>query len=502
FSLDLLCIQKSHAISDVQDRLNMQLQASSSLWTPHCGIVSFNPLISLHSLDIDIEQRILACTVTHANALFPPITLVNIYAPATYSHRVRFFQQLLDIPIFNSMSASQDAAPEPDNTTPMLILGDFNYHAAAYINDSTLFTNDTSLASSSNAQRSWAHFINSRFFECTHSRGKGPLLPTFRRGSTQSTIDYIYASPFLYQHLHSSKIDFMSSSWTDHALLRTCFIFSSDRQGPGLWRANPHLARNQFFIDQLYSELDAFFLINPITNPNSSPLFPSSLSPQEQWDTIKLIIKQLQRKRNKILRQSKNSRITSHLLPIVERQIGQLQSDTAQNEALRAGRHWRENGEKSAGYLKRTIARRALKRNITELLHPHTNTICTTPSSMQDAAINFYTLLYYPDPVDQNCIQGLCATIPPQARIVDTDHALLEQPFTIIELLQGTERTSLSSSPGVDGIPYAIYNIMLQHPDTAKLAVTVFNDALLLGIFPASWLKTVMCLPPQERRPD
>ncbi|CEP09530.1 hypothetical protein, partial, partial [Parasitella parasitica] len=117
---------------------------------------------------------------------------------------------------------------------------------------------------------------------------------------------------------------------------------------------------------------------------------------------------------------------------------------------------------------------------------------------MQDAAINFYTLLYSPDPVDQNCIQELCATIPPQARIVDTDHALLEQPFTIIELLQGTERTSLSSSPGVDGIPYAIYNIMLQHPDTAKLAVTVFNDALLLGIFPASWLKTVMCLLPKK----
>ncbi|CEP16727.1 hypothetical protein [Parasitella parasitica] len=74
-----------------------------------------------------------------------------------------------------------------------------------------------------------------------------------------------------------------------------------------------------------------------------------------------------------------------------------------------------------------------------------------------------------------------CATIPPQAKIVDADRVLLEQPFTVLDLLQGTERTSLSSGPGVDGIPYAMYKIMLQHSATAKLALTVFNDALLSG---------------------
>ncbi|CEP08771.1 hypothetical protein [Parasitella parasitica] len=91
---------------------------------------------------------------------------------------------------------SSDILFEPDNIAPMLVLGNFNYHAAAFINDSTTFTNDNILASSFNAQRSWAHFINFQFFECTHSRGEDPLLPTFRCGSTQSTVDCIYASPF------------------------------------------------------------------------------------------------------------------------------------------------------------------------------------------------------------------------------------------------------------------------------------------------------------------
>ncbi|CEP15145.1 hypothetical protein [Parasitella parasitica] len=68
---------------------------------------------------------------------------------------------------------------------------------------------------------------------------------------------------------------------------------------------------------------------------------------------------------------------------------------------------------------------------------------------MQDAAKSFYILLYSPNPVDQNCIQELCSIIPPQARMADTDHVFLEQPFTILELLQGTECTSLSSSPRI-----------------------------------------------------
>ncbi|KAI9329700.1 hypothetical protein BD770DRAFT_309412, partial [Pilaira anomala] len=75
FQHDILCFQETHAVPSVHDRLNMQFQTNSSIWTPHCGIVSLNPLLTLHSLDINIDDRTIICKVTHTNAHFPPIII-------------------------------------------------------------------------------------------------------------------------------------------------------------------------------------------------------------------------------------------------------------------------------------------------------------------------------------------------------------------------------------------------------------------------------------------
>ncbi|CEP08992.1 hypothetical protein, partial, partial [Parasitella parasitica] len=114
------------------------------------------------------------------------------------------------------------------------------------------------------------------------------------------------------------------------------------------------------------------------------------------------------------------------------------------------------------------------------------------------AAFTFYGKLYSPDPVVPDSINTLCDSIPPTDSIPTDEHIALQSPFTIADLLSGTLRTKLHSSPGVDGLPYAIINVILQHAKAAKLAVKVFNDALTLGIFPASWLKTCMCLLPKS----
>ena len=78
-------------------------------------------------------------------------------------------------------------------------------------------------------------------------------------------------------------------------------------------------------------------------------------------------------------------------------EISFLQNEIAQNEILRAGRHWRENGEKSAGYLKRTIESRAIKRSIESFIHPDTNEKCTSPltfsvmeTTLRSTSVNSY----------------------------------------------------------------------------------------------------------------
>lgn len=69
----------------------MQFQTKSAIWTNHCGIISLDTLITLHSLDIDIDQRIIVCKAVHANALFTPIAIVDMYAPASVKRRKHFF---------------------------------------------------------------------------------------------------------------------------------------------------------------------------------------------------------------------------------------------------------------------------------------------------------------------------------------------------------------------------------------------------------------------------
>ena len=178
--------------------------------------------------------------------------------------------------------------------------------------------------------------------------------------------------------------------------------------------------------------------------------------------------------------------------------IGNLQAQSAEHLRLRAGQRWRENGEVSAGYLKRTITTRLIKRSIEEMIHPSTNVLCTSPISMQEAAFNFYGSLYTTDLVDTDSISQLCNSVPETDTLPSTDHLVLLTPFTITELISGTKRTSLLSSPGIDGLPYSILDTIFQHPNVAKLAVPVYNNALFKGIFPPSWLKTCMCLLPKK----
>ncbi|KAK4520348.1 peroxisomal targeting signal 2 receptor [Mucor velutinosus] len=240
-------------------------------------------------------------------------------------------------------------------------------------------------------------------------------------------------------------------------------------------------------------------------------------SPQDNWDALKALVqdiarhvsrdrsnalerpyKRLQRKRNRICRQYSDPRIRAPLLHTIEKQIGMIQREIATNLCLRAGKHWREQGETSAGYLKRTIASRSIKKSITSLINPITNTLCTDPISMQTAASSFYAALYSCDAMDSASINSLCATIPDSNTITDADHDTLQQPFTIADLLTGTHRTKFQSSPGIDGLPYPILNIILNHRKAAQLAVKMFNDALNLGIFPSSWLQTCICLLPKS----
>ncbi|KAI9274182.1 hypothetical protein BY458DRAFT_419295, partial [Sporodiniella umbellata] len=77
FSYDILTLQETHAKDmETQRLLDLKFQSSTSIWSQHCRIISFKPLLQLSKSFISIDQRLIACTVSHLNHIFEPFTLI------------------------------------------------------------------------------------------------------------------------------------------------------------------------------------------------------------------------------------------------------------------------------------------------------------------------------------------------------------------------------------------------------------------------------------------
>jgi hypothetical protein len=65
----------------------------------------------------------------------------------------------------------------------------------------------------------WHALLLRHYQECTHRLRDQPFYPTFRQSTACTIIDYIFANLLMSPFVKSSSIEFLSSQWTDHALL-------------------------------------------------------------------------------------------------------------------------------------------------------------------------------------------------------------------------------------------------------------------------------------------
>jgi exonuclease III len=539
---EILCLQETHAHDETtQERLNIQLNAQQSIWTSHCGIVSLNPHINLESISVSRDGRIILCRVSHPNNSFPSFPVMNVYAPAKDRQRYAFYAQLLQSVSFHNLFTNMTTDNPLATQHPSIVVGDFNYdftqfpaHSFSNISPADLaYIHSVSppqasptetldqVADSDNPQSSpthtalsrcqwlWHSMILHHYTERSHQLQTNPTIPTFRRLSAFSTIDYMFVSPDLSPFVTQPDIQFLSENWTDHALLQFSLRFTSNDHGTGFWKAPPSLARNEYFITQLYAALDEFH--SNLTQAIEPPPIQSS------WDTIKQLtqtlarkigrnkadwrtrhLKQFQRKRNKLIKSFKGQKTLATQILKVEKQITNLQEELVEVAAMKAGLRWREKGEKSAGLMKRLATRREHKRSIETLHHPDTDTLCSSPSDLQSAARRYYEVLYTPTPVDPTHIEYFTNQIPPSDRLSPSTQENLCVPFQADDLLDGASRAPTKSSPGMDGLPYDILVILFKHPSTLQLALQVYNAALSNGIFPQSWQETCLILLPKK----
>ncbi|KAG1411345.1 hypothetical protein G6F58_008601 [Rhizopus delemar] len=301
---DILALQETHAsTSELQSNFDLCLQVSSSAWTSHCGLVSFNPSLTVHRLWSSDDERLLAAEVRHISQLYDPFTVYVLYAPANRTEYRSFLQNLSNTYCATDIFTSRS-----------VLLGDFNHN----IHQPT----------ASSTTRSWFSWLRKHWFDALHDDVNCRDLPTFTNQVSQPSVNYVRGC--------------------DHSAVSLCLSLGTCRSGPGLWRCNPNLLQDKRFCDELNSFCDG------------AEHHLDEMSPPVQWDRLKTLLKGfiqsycnkaqakkvqhqkfLQRRRRYLLRH-RHTVDTTDALAHIESQLDALYDKSASTLALRSGIRWRE----------------------------------------------------------------------------------------------------------------------------------------------------------------
>ncbi|KAG0755460.1 hypothetical protein G6F24_011820 [Rhizopus arrhizus] len=321
----------------------------------------------------------------------------------------------------------------------------------------------------SNRALLWYRWIQQHWHDPIHVNSDYRDIPTFRN---ISTIDFLLVTNDLKHCVSQPKTQYVPNC--DHSAISMTITLGEQRTGPGIWRCNPLLVNDKSFRLELTSFCDAAARHIPM------------LEPPAQWDHFKVMLKgfiqnfthklhakmnrkqdYLQRRRRLLLRQQHIDH-AADALKHVESQLDQIAESTASTLALRSGSRWREYGERSNSYFYRTIKSRRQKQAIHEL------------QSSDEA------------------MEEILNRIPPSTCFNEDVNNALTSSWTEEEILSCVSKAPRNSSPGVDGIPYEILQLLLQHLFCRDLFAKVLNLALRESKFPATWQQSVVVLLPKK----
>ncbi|EIE78298.1 hypothetical protein RO3G_03002 [Rhizopus delemar RA 99-880] len=458
-NFDIMTFQETHVSDNILSLINTQFQAQHSLWSRHCGIVSFSPSFVFSTNLTPENDRTILTKVTHPHNAFAPFYVLVIYAPATSGqHRSQFFDQLFDLLHSPTLDINLDR---------LVITGDFNYSYQR-----------PHLSSQTSLQ--WVSFLDDHFYNALQKDDLHEL-PTFRRNDNiLSTIDYIFVSQSWCSKVTESNIHKLDASWSDHSLLSITCCIGSSPSGPGLWRGNPLLARNPAYQQYLRQHLEYIL-----------PKLPSEWSAAKSWDHIKRQVKKitrtfavdytnwrtktirkLQSNRNRFLRSKPPLAIRLHQLPIFDQQIASLQQELTDILALKANVRWQEAGETSIKYLKSMYRKRTVEQHITTLRSDDNEDPVEGIDQLLPITQQFYQSLYDADPVDDLQLDSYLQAIFGLPQVISDHCDILMAPITIDEIIQETARVKNKiSSPGEDGLGYAFLYQLFRYPPLQELVL-------------------------------
>ncbi|KAG1546735.1 hypothetical protein G6F49_010411 [Rhizopus delemar] len=344
----------------------------------------------------------------------------------------------------------------------------------------------------------WQNWIHRFWHDPIHSDKEYRNIPTFRN---ISTIAFLLVTTDLKYDVSRPAVQYVPHC--DHSAVSINLRLGIRRSGPGIWRCNPYLVQDLRFRKELKSFCDA-----------ASRYIPDLDAPS-QWDHFKIVLKgfiqafshklhakhrrkeaYLQRQRRELLRHQQHEHVAD-ALSHAETQLDQMADFSASTLALRSGLRWREHGERSNSYFYKVIRARAQKQAIHELL-PSEGYLVRSPNQLNNCAKQFYEQLYSPDPIDHEALEELLSQLPPSTCFDTATNNALTTEWTEEEVLACASKAPSHSSPGVDGIPYELLQLLLQHPSYIRLFTKVLNTTLKHSKFPATWQQSIVILLPKK----
>ncbi len=336
---------------------------------------------------------------------------------------------------------------------------------------------------------------------------------TWNRGTCFSRLDYIFASESILRYLKTSNIDWAFDS-SDHASVEIVFeIPRTDRPGPGISRTNMIVLDNPKLVKQIKNELQDYLLQIPTHwNPNTKLEFlkvgirtiMSEVAKQNKVDNqlaSEMLTEELNHLMNIKIKLAANNEmdrgVLKKRLENLETAIGEIQIKQIDEESKLANYlakiskvKWFELGEKSNGYFLGLLNMRRKQKYISDI-------ICEGIKyegleNIMKGIRSFYETLYDKVTSIRNVDNEFYKNCP---KLSVKHKEEVDKPLTLEEITRAL-KTCKESSPGPDGITYAVYKNIWEI--AGPFILESWNYSLIVGKLPPSHLESVITLLPKE----
>ena len=283
---------------------------------------------------------------------------------------------------------------------------------------------------------------------------------TWNNKKVKSRLDYYFTSKnssYKLLKIYTSNVigKQVGNKLTDHKALMIHMQISTSKRGPGYWKLNTSLLKNEHFRTELENTIKSAIENN------------KHLSHCKVWEIIKMRIKETSIKMAKEIRNKKKDRIKTLEKEIEhikdekvkmekENELNLLYNEEAIGAQIRARVEMIDDSQFNTKLFKSLEKSKQMKNAINCLKDDRGKEIDTQKEILKTMS-DFYANLYTSRTSSENKANQILANVEIERAITEIEKQNLDTQPTKLEIQQALNQVKENKSPGLDGIPIELY---------------------------------------------